>query len=58
MSRFEMNFHDEYRVRKAREELAADIDLSDDRALLRRMAHLEVALAQLLEMLDEQGEGR
>ncbi|MEF9903694.1 hypothetical protein [Streptomyces sp. P9-A2] len=50
--------HDEYRVRKAREELAAPVDLSDDRAMARRVGRLEVALEQLLEMLAERGEGQ
>ncbi|MBL3670253.1 hypothetical protein JL475_30615 [Streptomyces sp. M2CJ-2] len=50
--------HDEYRVRKAREELATPVDLSDGRAVARRAGRLEVALEQLLEMLAERGEGQ
>ncbi|MER6147979.1 hypothetical protein [Streptomyces hirsutus] len=50
--------HDEYRVRKAREELAAPVDLSNDRAMARRAGRIEVALTQLLEMLAERGEGQ
>ena len=56
MSRFDEtgDWYDAHRVRKAREELTTDIDLTDDRAVLRRMGRLEVALEQLLEMLDKQ----
>ncbi|MEH0553407.1 hypothetical protein [Streptomyces sp. B21-101] len=55
MSRFDLAGHDEYRVRKAREELAAAPDMSDDRPMARKIGRLEVALQQLLEMLDEGG---
>ncbi|MEU0847705.1 hypothetical protein ABZ387_07020 [Streptomyces flaveolus] len=57
MARFEMTRHDQYRISKAREELAAAkrLDLSDDRAVIRTLARLEIALAQLLEMLGEDG---
>ncbi|WP_406418365.1 hypothetical protein [Streptomyces sp. NBC_01614] len=57
MARFEMTGHDRYRIDKAREELAkaAELDMSDDRAMARTMGRLELALQQLLEMLDEDG---
>ncbi|ODA75570.1 hypothetical protein [Streptomyces sp. AVP053U2] len=48
--------HEDYRVRAAREELSAPADLSDERAMARRIGRLEVALEQLLQMLDERGE--
>jgi len=56
VSRFPLNEYDEHRVQKAREELAADPDLADDRAMARKIGRLEVVLQQLLEMLDEPGE--
>jgi hypothetical protein len=58
MARFELTGHDRYRIEKAREELAAaeQLDLSDDRAMARTIGRLEVALKQLLEILDEGGQ--
>ncbi|MER6402982.1 hypothetical protein ABT269_05500 [Streptomyces viridosporus] len=53
-----MSEHDEYRVRKAREELSAPVDLTDTHAMIRRVGRLEVALEQLLDLLDERGETR
>lgn len=55
MSRFEMTEHDRYRVQKAREELAAaeSLNLLDERAMARTIGRLEVALQQLVEMVDE-----
>lgn len=59
MARFDLTDHDRYRIEKAREELAAAgrLDLSDDRAMARTIGRLEVALRQLLEMLDEGDDG-
>lgn len=48
-----MSERDDYRVRAARKELSAPVDLSDARAMARKIGRLEVALEQLLEMLDE-----
>lgn len=53
MSRFPLNEHDTYRIQKARETLAAAVDWADDRAMARRIGRLEIALEQMLEMLDE-----
>jgi hypothetical protein len=55
MSRFEMTEHDRYRVASARNalSLAAELDMSDDRAMARTIGRLEVALSQLVEMVDE-----
>lgn len=57
MARFELTGHDRYRVERAREELAraAELDLSDDRAMARTIGRLEVALKQLLEVFDGGG---
>ncbi|MDR3083110.1 MAG: hypothetical protein LBV60_19690 [Streptomyces sp.] len=55
MARFALTGHDLYLIEKAREELAAGVDLSDDRAMARKIGRLEVALQQLLEMLDADG---
>ena len=50
-----MTEHDQYRLDKAREELAAldTLDMGDDRAMSRTLGRLEVALQQLVEMVDE-----
>ncbi|MET8947445.1 hypothetical protein ABZX30_28850 [Streptomyces sp. NPDC004542] len=55
MSRFELTGHDRYRIEAARRDLAAAerLDMSDDRAMARTIGRLEVALRQLLEMVDE-----
>ncbi|MFD7709502.1 hypothetical protein [Streptomyces sp. NPDC059786] len=53
MARFEMHDHDRYRVRKAREELAAEVNLLDETGMARKIGRLEVALSQMLEMVDE-----
>lgn len=53
MSRFPLNRHDAYRIQAAREVLAAPVDMGDDRAMAGRLGRLEVALEQLLAMLDE-----
>jgi hypothetical protein len=55
MSRFEMNGTDRYRVGAAREALAGleSLDMGDDRAMARTIGRLEVALQQLVEMVDE-----
>jgi hypothetical protein len=55
MARFDLTEHDRYRIEAARKELATPVDLADDRAMARRIGRLEVALQQLLEMLDEDG---
>ena len=39
-------------VEKAREELAAPVDLTDTHAMIRRTGRLEVALERLLEIID------
>ncbi|WP_330347514.1 hypothetical protein [Streptomyces sp. NBC_00582] len=56
MARFQMNDHDRYRIEAARRELATakELDMGDDEAMARTIGRLEVALAQLLEMLDEE----
>ncbi|MEV6398141.1 hypothetical protein AB0M39_25785 [Streptomyces sp. NPDC051907] len=53
-----LNDHDRYRIGQAREALAAAavVDLSDDRALCRMLGRLEVALSQLLDVIDEEGQ--
>ncbi|WP_045563002.1 hypothetical protein [Streptomyces sp. FxanaA7] len=58
MARFELTDHDRYRIEAARRELAnaQQLDMSDDRAMARRIGRLEVVLQQLLEMLAEVGE--
>lgn len=50
-----MTEHDLYRVTKAREALAKaeQLDMGDDREMARTIGRLEVALAQLVEMVDE-----
>lgn len=48
-----MTGHDRYRVGKAREVLDS-LDMGDDRAMARTIGRLEVALQQLLEMVDEE----
>lgn len=55
MSRFNLTGHDRYRISKAREELAAldGLDLGDERAMARTIGRLEVALQQLVEMVDQ-----
>ncbi|WP_192582745.1 hypothetical protein [Streptomyces triticiradicis] len=55
MARFELTDHDRYRIEKAREDLAAakKIDRGDEQAADRMFGRLEVAVQQLLEMLDE-----
>lgn len=55
MSRFEMNSHDRYRVKVAREALVAakSLDMSDDRAMARMIGRLETVVSQLVEMVDE-----
>jgi len=58
MARIEdLTDHDRYRIEKAREYLVASeqLNLSDDRAMARMLGRLEVAVRQLLEMLDEGG---
>ncbi len=49
-----MSEHHEYLMRKAREELAAGVDLSDDREMARKIGRLEVALEQLLETFERE----
>lgn len=55
MSRFEPTRHDQYRIAQARAELDAleTLDMGDDRAMARALGRLEVALQQLVEMVDE-----
>ncbi|PKT71850.1 hypothetical protein CW362_16445 [Streptomyces populi] len=54
-SRFQMTDRDRYRVTQARAELDAleTLDLGDDRAMARALGRIEVALQQLVEMVDE-----
>jgi hypothetical protein len=49
-----LNDHDRYRIAQAREALAKaeQLDMSDDRALCRMLGRLEVALSQLLDVID------
>jgi hypothetical protein len=55
VSRFDLTDHDRYRIEQARKELAAldSLDMGDDRAVARALGRLEVALQQLVEMVDE-----
>jgi hypothetical protein len=49
--------HDVYRIRQARKVLAeaGELDWSNGEAVGRRLGRVEVALKQMLEMLDEAG---
>ncbi|WOI63445.1 hypothetical protein [Streptomyces fradiae] len=47
-----MNHFDRYLIDRARQVLAEDVDLSDDRAAARRIGQLEAVLAGLLEVVD------
>lgn len=55
VARFKLTDHDRYRVEKAREELAraGSLNLLDETAMARTIGRLEVALSQLVEMVDE-----
>jgi hypothetical protein len=58
MARIEdLTDHDVYRIEQARKADAETgrLDFSDDRAVAHRLGRVEVALKQLLEMLDEGG---
>jgi hypothetical protein len=46
--------HDRYRIAQARDALAKaqQLDMSDDRAMARTIGLLEVALSQLLDVID------
>ena len=58
MARMDLNDYDRYRIAQAREALAKaeQLDMSDDRAMARTIGRLEVALSQLLDVIDEEGE--
>ncbi|MFR9796605.1 hypothetical protein ACL02U_11975 [Streptomyces sp. MS06] len=55
VTRYPLTGHARYRVEKAREELsrAQQLDLSDGREMARTIGRLEVALSQLLDVIDE-----
>lgn len=59
MAGFELNAHDRYRISQAREALAAAkaIDWSDEQAGPRMVGRLQVAVENLLAVIDEHQAG-